>query len=143
MYHTHYNSAEQEGKGLYGIFVVDPKNGKIVRQVGKVGDGDGQFMYPEGLAYLGGDRYAVADKFNERIQIVRIPLPGATVSTGLAGALTRLGPGDFGLILIWCAVPLGLLLLALLVFLALRRRADKRSTPEAEVTSVTSDDEES
>jgi hypothetical protein len=25
MYHTHHNSAEQEGKWLYGIFIVDPK----------------------------------------------------------------------------------------------------------------------
>jgi uncharacterized cupredoxin-like copper-binding protein len=25
MYHTHHNSAEQEGKGLFGIFIVDPK----------------------------------------------------------------------------------------------------------------------
>lgn len=25
MYHTHHNSAEQEGKGLYGVFMVDPK----------------------------------------------------------------------------------------------------------------------
>jgi manganese oxidase len=25
MYHTHHNSAEQEGKGLYGVFIVDPK----------------------------------------------------------------------------------------------------------------------
>jgi manganese oxidase len=25
MYHTHHNSAAQEGKGLYGLFIVDPK----------------------------------------------------------------------------------------------------------------------
>jgi len=25
MYHTHHNAAEQEGKGLFGIFLVDPK----------------------------------------------------------------------------------------------------------------------
>jgi manganese oxidase len=25
MYHTHHNSAEQEAKGLYGVFIVDPK----------------------------------------------------------------------------------------------------------------------
>jgi FtsP/CotA-like multicopper oxidase with cupredoxin domain len=25
MYHTHHNSAVQEGKGLYGLFIVDPK----------------------------------------------------------------------------------------------------------------------
>ncbi len=25
MYHTHHNSAEQEPKGLYGLFIVDPK----------------------------------------------------------------------------------------------------------------------
>jgi FtsP/CotA-like multicopper oxidase with cupredoxin domain len=31
MYHTHYNSAEQEGKGLYGIFQVDPKEGARIQ----------------------------------------------------------------------------------------------------------------
>ena len=31
MYHTHHNSAEQEGKGLYGIFQVDPKDGPRVQ----------------------------------------------------------------------------------------------------------------
>lgn len=30
MYHTHYNSAEQEGKGLYGVVQIDPKAGPRV-----------------------------------------------------------------------------------------------------------------
>jgi manganese oxidase len=31
MYHTHYNSAEQESKGLYGIVQIDPKDGPRVQ----------------------------------------------------------------------------------------------------------------
>jgi FtsP/CotA-like multicopper oxidase with cupredoxin domain len=31
MYHTHYNSADQESKGLYGIFQVDPRDGPRVQ----------------------------------------------------------------------------------------------------------------
>jgi manganese oxidase len=31
MYHTHHNSAEQEGKGLYGVFQIDPKDGPRVQ----------------------------------------------------------------------------------------------------------------
>jgi len=31
MYHTHYNSAEQESKGLFGVFQVDPKEGPRVQ----------------------------------------------------------------------------------------------------------------
>jgi uncharacterized cupredoxin-like copper-binding protein len=29
VYHTHHNSAEQEAKGLYGVFIVDPKEPPI------------------------------------------------------------------------------------------------------------------
>lgn len=122
------------------ISIVDPKSGKVLRQVGEMGSQDGQFMYPEGLAYLGGDRYAVADKFNGRIQIVRIPLPGATAGTTSAGSPLKVGPGDIGVLLLWCAVPLGILLLAVLVFLAVRGR--NRRSVDAQGSDVTMDTED-
>ena len=31
VYHTHHNSASQEPKGLYGVFIVDPKGGPTVK----------------------------------------------------------------------------------------------------------------
>jgi hypothetical protein len=112
------------------ISIVDPRDGKVLRQVGEIGSQDGQFMYPEGLAYLGGDRYAVADKYNGRIQIVRIPLPGATADLSPTGGITRLGPGDVGVLLLWCATPLAVVLLALVIFLVIRGR--RRVTEDAE-----------
>jgi hypothetical protein len=121
------------------ISVVDPKNGKVLKQVGEIGSKDGQFLYPEGLGYLGGDRYAVADKFNNRIQIVRIPLPGAATGSGPADLITRIGPGDVGVLLLWCALPLAVVLLALVIFLVVRgrRRATEDAEDEVDVTHDT------
>jgi hypothetical protein len=118
------------------ITIVDPKDGKVLKQVGELGSKDGQFMYPEGLAYLGGDRYAVADKFNNRIQIVRIPLPGATTTGMPTDLISKIGPGDIGVILLWCALPLAVVLLALVIFLVVRgrRRAAEGAEDEADVT---------
>jgi DNA-binding beta-propeller fold protein YncE len=115
------------------ITIVDPKTGKVLRTVGEMGSKDGQFMYPDGFVYLGGDRYAIADTWNSRIQIVRIPLPGAAAETAVANQSIRVGPGDVGLLLLWCAVPLGVLLLALLVFLVIRGRAGRRVRAEDEI----------
>jgi len=47
MYHTHHNSAEREGKGLFGTFIVDPKEPKVQydREVIQVlGEMEGYFL---------------------------------------------------------------------------------------------------
>lgn len=65
------------------IYVVDAFNSEIVvlnsdRQVlarlGKVGDSEGELYYPAGIAYGGQQIFAVADKFNDRVQLLKITI---------------------------------------------------------------------
>lgn len=64
----------------HSIHVFDHDGNKI-GEFGQQGESEGRFNYPSGLAYLGSGRFAVADKWNDRVQIVRIALPTAgTVS---------------------------------------------------------------
>jgi len=72
------------------LYVMDAFNGEIYmfdtsgRQRGVVGEWgkeDGQFYYPGGIASMGGELFAVADKFNDRVQVVRIPSPVITPVT--------------------------------------------------------------
>lgn len=115
------------------VTMLDPESGKVLKQVGEIGSADGQFYYPDGLAYLGDDRYVVADKFNSRLQVVRIPLPGAT-ETGPLGRVTA-GLGGIARVLMGCAVLLLLLLIALALLLIRRRRGlagyEAETLPEA------------
>lgn len=69
------------------LYVMDAFNGEIYmfdtdgRQrgiVGEWGKDDGQFYYPGGIASMGGELFAVADKFNDRVQVVRVPSPITT-----------------------------------------------------------------
>lgn len=66
---------------LYG---VDAFNGEIIAigpdgaELGTYGDWgrkDGQFYYPGGITQVGSERFAIADTFNDRVQIVTIPSP--------------------------------------------------------------------
>ncbi|MDZ4181183.1 MAG: hypothetical protein U1E29_18430 [Coriobacteriia bacterium] len=94
---------------LYGL---DAFNGEIVilstegEQLGLVGDWgrqDGQFYYPSGITQIGPERFAVADTFNDRVQIISIPSPRPDL-----GIVARRG-------LPWLA-PLALLLLVLFLW---------------------------
>jgi DNA-binding beta-propeller fold protein YncE len=71
------------------LYMVDAQTGDIVvittkgEQIAKFGDwgsDDGQFYYPAGIAYMGDDKFAVADKFNDRVQVIRYRTtqPGAS-----------------------------------------------------------------
>ncbi len=53
MYHTHHNSAEQEAKGLYGVFIVDPKEPKLAydREVIQVLAESGGYFLINGKAF--------------------------------------------------------------------------------------------
>jgi DNA-binding beta-propeller fold protein YncE len=62
------------------LYLVDAQTGEIVvltrkgEQLAKFGDwgyDDGQFYYPAGITYMGEDKFAVADKFNDRVQVIR------------------------------------------------------------------------
>lgn len=61
-------------KGTINIF--DTK-GKELKRVGEWGNDEGQFYYPGGIAYAGNETFAVADKYNDRVQVIRIPSPVA------------------------------------------------------------------
>jgi DNA-binding beta-propeller fold protein YncE len=53
------------------------QKGKELGSVGEWGQEDGQFYYPGGISSVEGDKFAIADKFNDRVQVVRIPSPTA------------------------------------------------------------------
>lgn len=58
------------------ITAMDAKSGKVLHTWTDLeGDYDGLFRLPTGIAYLGGDTFAVSDTYNDRIQIVRLLLP--------------------------------------------------------------------
>jgi sugar lactone lactonase YvrE len=65
--------------------VFNPKTGAFIGKYGDVGAKDGQFFYPVSVGYdPGRDWFTVADAFNRRVQIVRIP--GSRSGPGSAAA---------------------------------------------------------
>jgi sugar lactone lactonase YvrE len=62
------NKAQQDGDRL----VRYTKEGKYVTSYGKMGGGPGEFMGPHGLAFDSQGRLFVADRSNNRVQIVRL-----------------------------------------------------------------------
>lgn len=71
-------SAAFDGKYIY---VVDAFNSEIVvlnlakqliAKLSHEGEKEGEFYYPAGIAYGGQNIFAIADKFNDRVQIVKI-----------------------------------------------------------------------
>lgn len=88
---------------LYGI---DAFNGEIVAisadgaQLGVFGEWgrqDGQFYYPTGITQVGSERFAVADTFNDRVQIVGIPSPQPDLGINARRGLPWLIPILLGL----------------------------------------------
>ncbi|MHB0977742.1 MAG: 6-bladed beta-propeller [Candidatus Aquicultorales bacterium] len=68
-----------------GEIVIVNRDGKEVKKIGEWGHDDGQFYYPGGLTYLGSETFAIADKFNDRVQIIRIPSPAGSPAAAAAG----------------------------------------------------------
>lgn len=96
---------------LYGI---DAFNGEIIMlstdgdqlgTYGAWGRRDGEFYYPTGITQVGSETFAIADTFNDRVQIVGIPSPQPDVAI----TSKRFAPG------------LALLLPLLLLLLLFRR----------------------
>lgn len=84
---------------LYG---VDAFNGEIIAisddgtQLGVFGSWgrqDGQFYYPSGITQVAPERFAIADTFNDRVQIVGIPSPRPTTAIAARRAFPWLVPG--------------------------------------------------
>jgi sugar lactone lactonase YvrE len=107
------------------LAVFDAKTGDLIAKYGDAGADDGQFFYPVGVAYdKTHDWFTVADGFNKRVQIVRIPGSSsgpsviASVKRGLAGPIRA------------CLFPLLLILLAIITYSVvryLRRRQEEGS----------------
>ncbi|HET6351074.1 MAG TPA: hypothetical protein VFG89_02940 [Coriobacteriia bacterium] len=55
------------------LTVMDTK-GEFVEKIGDTGHADGTFYYPDGIDYHDG-RLAIADKYNDRIEVFRTPTP--------------------------------------------------------------------
>ena len=49
-------------------------NGEPIEVIGDTGHADGSFYYPDGIDYYDG-RIAIADKFNDRVEVFRTPVP--------------------------------------------------------------------
>ncbi|MCE5191293.1 MAG: NHL repeat-containing protein [Actinomycetia bacterium] len=101
----------------FDVIVLDPaKKGLITARFGEQGVQDGQFTYPTGVAYdKDRDTVIVADTSNNRLQVIRIPGTGGSAVRRTLKSLTDTP--------IWlCAVPLMLLLVALMLGLRGRNR---------------------
>lgn len=104
------------------LAAFNAKTGKFIAKYGEYGAEDGQFFYPVSVSYdRGRDWFAVADAFNRRIQIVRIPGSSSTAG-GAMGAIKRALAGPLRA----CAFPLLLLLIALAIYLVARYRQRQR-----------------
>lgn len=57
------------------IQVLDPADGTELTRYGEWGHEDGKFYYPAGFSHGQGDVFAIADKFNDRIQVLNIYSP--------------------------------------------------------------------
>lgn len=93
----------------HSIHVFDHE-GNQLGEFGEQGELDGRFNYPSGLAYLGGDRFAVADKWNDRVQVISMVVAAPPIQV-VAGRPQVLYP--YGLLF---------LLVILMIFLARRQR---------------------
>lgn len=90
------------------IEVLDTEKGRTIHTFDALeGSGDARFYLPTGIAFLGGNTFAITDTFNDRVQIVRLLLPAENT-------LVNRNP--------WLLWMLPLLLLPFL-FLAPRRKA--------------------
>lgn len=93
----------------HSITVIDSMTGKTIHQFKELeGQADGLFRLPTQIAYLGDRTFAIADTFNDRVQIVRLLLPEENTVIARSPWMK------------WLLVPL---LLLPLLWLLLRRRA--------------------
>ncbi len=59
------------------IVTLDGESGEVIWEFEELeGESDGKFYLPTGIAHLYDDYFAVTDTYNDRVQIVRLLLPG-------------------------------------------------------------------
>lgn len=63
------------------LFVIDAfrstvqiynRKGKKLAEIGRLGHNEGEFFYPSGIAYSGGNRFVITDRYNDRVQVVEL-----------------------------------------------------------------------
>jgi DNA-binding beta-propeller fold protein YncE len=109
----------------FSLRILDSKTGRRVgRTYGQPGNGEGQFFYPTNLSYdATRDWFLVADTYNGRVQVIRLPGSGRALS-----AATRRVPRPW-----WCCtLPLLGVLLAVLLIRASRRQGEYSRLDEEE-----------
>lgn len=109
----------------FTIAAFDTEDGAFLGKWGTYGQKDGKFAYPADIEYDAEfDWYVVADSGNRRAQIIRLPDSGGDA----ASAARRLLSGP----LRSCCIPLILLLIMLVLWVALRnRKRDRLESVEA------------
>jgi len=122
------------------LAVFEAKTGEFVAKYGVAGADDGQFFYPVSVSYdRERDWFTVADAFNKRVEIVRIP--GSSRGTSVAATVKRSLAGPLRA----CLFPFLLLLLAIITWLivraARRRRAARQAEAGAGVPAESADDD--
>lgn len=94
--------------GLSSQITILDNDGKFVENMGDIGHDNGTFYYPDGIDYRAG-RIAIADKFNDRVEVFSAPYSPALTDQ------------------LWKGAPWGLLLLLiplLLIPFLMRRQSD-------------------
>lgn len=64
--------------GLNSELVVLNTKGELIETIGDIGHDDGFFYYPAGIAYAGQGKVALADKYNDRVQVFQVPFATPT-----------------------------------------------------------------
>lgn len=101
----------------HAIRIFDQK-GNDLGEIGDQGEADGLFNYPSDIFFMGGNTFAVADKWNDRIQIVRIN-PGEARPVGSDAKPAPRGLPRWSLVV-------GLLILLAIIGLVVRRQFGSR-----------------
>ncbi len=106
----------------HAIRVFD-HNGKDLGEFGTQGRNDGEFNYPADIVYAGGSTFVIADKWNNRVQVIDVNLKAG------AGAFSSAAATHISL---YAWLLLGLLLLIIAWFIYRRytqNRAEQRQAP--------------
>lgn len=106
----------------FNISAIDPKKGERVAVIGvnEPGDREGQFYFPCDIAHIDDNVFAVADTFNNRVQILRLVAAEAAAPPAVS-FLSRLWKA-LSSYLLYIIFLLLLLVLLIAWFLARRRR---------------------
>ncbi len=98
---------------LHNAIRIFDKEGNDLGEIGQKGRSDGLFDTPTDIFFMGGNTFAIADKWNDRIQIVQINAADAreagTPAVSAASAIPR-----------W-AIVIGIIILLAIILLATRR----------------------